>query len=84
MAPAAAWSRSRSRPGRTRYAAADAVVHEAQFGVAFQGVARDPLHDRLKLAGDRVLLGLLFSGDPGVDRHAEIVIGHGWSSSPGL
>ena len=65
-------------------APADAVVDEAQLGVAFQGVARDALRDRLELAGDRVLLGLLFAGDPGVDRHTEIVIGHGWSSSPGL
>ena len=40
MAPAAAWSRSRSRPGRARMLPLYAVVHEAQFGVAFQGVAR--------------------------------------------
>ena len=67
-----------------KYAAADPVVDEAQFGVAFQGIVGDSLHDRLKLTGDRVLLGLLFSGNPRVDRHTKIVIGHGWSSSAGL
>ena len=66
------------------YVPAVAVVQEVQFGLAFQGVAGDALRDRLELAGDRVVLGLLFPGDPGVDRHTEIVIGHGWSSSPGL
>src|SRR5262249_44773240 len=38
-----------------------AVIHEAQLGVAFDGVAGDPLRDGLKLAGDGVLLGLLFA-----------------------
>jgi hypothetical protein len=61
-----------------------AIVHEAQLGVALQGVACDPLADRLELTVNRVLLGLLFPGDAGIDRHSEMTIGHGWSSSPGL
>src|SRR3954447_23017558 len=48
-------------------APAVAVVDEAELGVALQGVARDPLRQRLELAVDRVLLGLLFPGDTGVD-----------------
>ena len=52
MAPAAAWSRSRSRPGRARMLPLYAVVDEAQFGVAFQGVARDALR-RLPRVGWR-------------------------------
>ena len=58
-------------------AAADSVVHEAQFGVAYQGILGDSLGDLLKLAGDRVLLGLLFPGNPSINRHTKIVIGHG-------
>src|SRR5262249_59319754 len=42
------------------------------------------LVDRLELAVDRVLLGLLLPGNTRVDRHPEVVIGHGWSSSLGL
>jgi hypothetical protein len=61
-----------------------AVVHEAQLGRAFQAVTRDALHDRLELAGDGVLLLLLFPGNASIEPHTEIVIGHGWSSSPGF
>ncbi len=61
-----------------------AVVDEAQLGVAFQAVALDAPDHRLQLTVDRVLLGLLFPGDAGIERHAEVVVGHGWSSSPGL
>src|SRR5262249_40473603 len=61
-----------------------AVVHEAQFGLAVQAVAGDALRERLELAGNRVVLDLLFPGDAGIDRHAESVIEHGGSSSPGL
>jgi hypothetical protein len=39
-------------------AAADAVVEEAQLGVAFQGVVGDPLLDGFELTGDRIFLGL--------------------------
>ena len=56
---------------------AEAVVQEAQLGLAFQGVTRDAPPDRLELAGDRCLLGLLIAGDPGIDRRTEIVMGHG-------
>ena len=38
MAPAAAWSRSRSSPGRARMVPLYAVVDEAQLGVAVQAV----------------------------------------------
>src|SRR5262249_7004947 len=69
------------RPGQD--GSAVAVVHEAQLGVADQGVIHDPPGDRLELAVDRVLLGLLLPGDTGVDRHPEVVVGHGWSGSPG-
>src|SRR5262249_29670481 len=58
-----------------------AVVHEAQFGLAFHGVIGHALRERLQLAGDGVLLLLLVAGNPGIDPHSKIVIGHGWSSS---
>ena len=61
-----------------------AIVHEAQLGIAFQAVTGDALRHRLQLAVDRVLLGLLFPRDTGIERHTEIIIGHGWSSSLGL
>ena len=63
--------------------AAAAVVHEVQFGLAFRAISGDPLRECLKLAGDRVLLLLLFPRNPGIERRAEIVLDHGSSNSPG-
>src|SRR3954447_17180524 len=54
---------------------ADAVVDEPQLGVAAQPVVEDASVERLELTRDRVLLGLPLGGDPGVDRHAEMVGG---------
>ena len=69
------------RPGQQ--GPADAVVDEPQLRVAVQAVVADAPLERLELAGDRVLLGLLLGGDPGVDRHAEMRVRHGGSSSLG-
>ena len=59
---------------------ADAVVDEPQLRVADQPVIADAPVERLELAGDRVLLGLPLGGDPGIDRHAEMVV-WSWSCS---
>ena len=65
------------QPRAEQQGPADAVVDEPQLRVAAQPVVADAPVDRLELAGDRVLLGLPLGGDPGVDRHAEMVGGHG-------
>src|SRR5262249_38673708 len=70
-----------SRPGQD--VAAAAVVHEVLFGLASRAIGGDPPLQCLELAGDRVLLLLLFPPDPGIERHAEMVLDHGWSNSPG-
>jgi hypothetical protein len=61
-----------------------AIIHEAKIGIAFQAVARNPLCDRLKLAGDSVLLLLLVPGHPAIEPDTKVVLGHGCSSSSGL
>ena len=84
MAPAAAWSRSRSSPGRASGVPLTPSSIEARPRVAAQPAVADASVERLDLAGERVLLGLALGGDPGVDRHAEVRGGrHGGSSSLG-
>ena len=79
MTPAAAWSgQFEARAGQDVPAAG--VVERRQLGLAFQGVAGDAPLDRLELAGDRAVLGLVVAGDPGIDRHPEIVDEHGRSA----